>query len=314
MESQIHDIPEGFVAPTFDKQFASSFGQQVKYNLKREWANVKRRTQDLRTRFMRGIMLGIIVGTLFLQLGHDQSGANDRFGLLFLVLVLLGTAANNIIPNIVGGRAVFYREQAAGAYRAVSYLIALLVTEFPITLSSSVLLSILTYFISGLSSTANQFFFYAWMLFLYGCLTIAFVIFLSLATPNGEVAAALSGVFTSLFALFAGFIITKSNIPDYWIWLYYISFVHYPLEAIVVNEMHGTTFECPGGKGAVKVDIISANTTKLYCPITSGDTMIKYVDFEVDNRLPNMGITITIWVGLVICSFLALRFIRHIKR
>lgn len=263
---------------------------------------------------MRGIMMGIIIGTLYLQLDHDQDGASDRFGLLFFILIIMGTSANNAVPNVVGGRAVFYREQAAGAYRAASYLISIIVTEFPISLATSLILSILVYFLSGLTYTANQFFFFAWMIFLYGSLTMAMVIFLSLATPNGEIAAALVGVSTSLFSLFAGFIITRPNIPNYWIWMYYINVMHYPLEAIVVNEMDGNWFGCPKGEGVVNVFIPSANATKSYCPITSGEMMLKGVSFDADMRLPNMGITIAWWFLFVVLSFLALRFIRHIKR
>lgn len=187
MESQLNDIPAGFEVPKFNKQYASNFARQLECNLRREWANVLRRTQDLRARFMRSIMLGIILGTVFLQLDHDQSGASDRFGLLFFVLIIMGTSANNSVPNVVDGRAVFYREQASGAYRPLSYLISIIVSELPVTLITSILLSVLTYWLAGLEASASNFFFFAWMLFLYGSLTMAFVIFLSLATPNGEI-------------------------------------------------------------------------------------------------------------------------------
>ena len=314
MESHLNDIPPGFEPPKFNKAYASSFRKQLKCNIQREWANVTRRIEDLRARFGRSIMMGIIIGTLFLQLKTNQRGANDRFGLLFFILIIMGTSANNAVASIVGGRAVFYREQAAGAYRAATYLISIIVTEVPITLATSLLLSTVIYFLSHLSYTAHQYFFFAWMVFLYGMLTMAFVTFISLVTPNGEVAAALVGVFTSLFSLFAGFIITRPNIPNYWIWMYYINLMHYPLEAIVVNEFHGKTFTCPHNKGAVEVFIPQANITRAYCPITSGDQVLKGFDFHPNHKLPDMGITIAFWFAMVILSFLALRFVRHIKR
>lgn len=204
MESHLNDIPAGFEAPKFNKQYASNILRQLECNLRREWANVRRRTQDLRARFMRSIMLGIILGTVFLQLDHDQSGASDRFGLLFFVLIIMGTSANNAVPNVVDGRAVFYREQASGAYRPLSYLVSIIVTELPISLLTSLLLSTLTYWLAGLVSSASHFFFFAWIVFLYGSLTMAFVIFLSLAAPNGEIAQALVGISTSVFSLYAG--------------------------------------------------------------------------------------------------------------
>lgn len=41
--------------------------------------------------------------------------------------------------------------------------------------------------------------------------------FLAIVSPNGEVAMGLSSLFMSVFSLFAGFMITKPQIPDYWI-------------------------------------------------------------------------------------------------
>lgn len=112
----------------------------------------------------------------------------------------------------------------------------------------------------------------------------------------------------------AGFIITRPNIPDYWIWMYYINIFHYPLEALVTNEMENNWFDCPNGKGAVSVYIPSANATKLYCPITNGQQMLRGVDFEEDFKFADMGITIGFWAAAIIACYLALRFIRHIKR
>lgn len=314
MESHIKDLPAGYHAPSFKKQYASSFWRQLECNLRREWFNVLRRTQDLRARIMRSVMLGIIIGTVFLQLDHDQAGATSRFGLCFFVLIIQGTSANNAVPNVVDGRSVYYREQAAGAYRAIAYLCAIVIVEIPIILGTSLILSILTYWLAGLVASASHFFFFAWILFMYGLLSMAWVVFLSLALPSSEAAHALVGVFTSIFALFAGFIITKPNIPNYWIWMYYINFFHYPLEAIVVNEMKDTWFGCPKGKGAVNVFIPSANTTKEYCPITNGNQMIKGVAFRPGFKIDDMWIIIGMWIGVVALCYIALRYLRHLKR
>jgi hypothetical protein len=43
-----------------------------------------------------------------------------------------------------------------------------------------------------------------------------------------------SGVFSVMF-LFSGFFITKSDIPDYWIWINYLSLFKYTYESMIVN-------------------------------------------------------------------------------
>jgi ABC-2 type transporter len=48
----------------------------------------------------------------------------------------------------------------------------------------------------------------------------------------------------SIFILFAGFIIPPPMIPDWWIWLYYLSPFHYALEGLMINELENTPFTC----------------------------------------------------------------------
>ncbi|KAL2603172.1 hypothetical protein R1flu_025952 [Riccia fluitans] len=40
----------------------------------------------------------------------------------------------------------------------------------------------------------------------------------------------------SYFLLLSGFFITRSRIPNYWIWFHYISAMKYPFEAVLINE------------------------------------------------------------------------------
>jgi hypothetical protein len=50
----------------------------------------------------------------------------------------------------------------------------------------------------------------------------------------------------AFFILFAGFLIPPPTIPDWWVWLYYISPFHYALEGLLINELVGTRFTCAG--------------------------------------------------------------------
>jgi len=135
-----------------------------------------------------------------------------------------------------------------------------------------------------------------------------------MASPNNEVAQAFVGVCMTIFALFAGFLITKNNIPDYWIWIFYISFMHYPLEAILINEMKGQTYDCPNNKGAVPIPIVGENAVKLFCPITSGDEFLQSFDIDTNNKYPDMAVTLGMIGGMLCLCFIALRYIRHLNR
>jgi ABC-type multidrug transport system permease subunit len=47
-----------------------------------------------------------------------------------------------------------------------------------------------------------------------------------------------------MFMLACGFFVKASNIPDWWIWLYYISFHRYAFEIFMYNEFTGLIFPC----------------------------------------------------------------------
>jgi ABC-type multidrug transport system permease subunit len=48
----------------------------------------------------------------------------------------------------------------------------------------------------------------------------------------------------AIFILYAGYIISPKEIPNYWVWLYRISPFTYGLEGLMINELIGTTYTC----------------------------------------------------------------------
>jgi ABC-type multidrug transport system permease subunit len=45
-----------------------------------------------------------------------------------------------------------------------------------------------------------------------------------------------AGLCIIFFLLFSGFLIVKTKVPDWWIWVYYISPLQWAITAIVCNE------------------------------------------------------------------------------
>ena len=66
---------------------------------------------------------------------------------------------------------------------------------------------------------------------------IAIVYAICLASPNITLANALSALVFTLFSNFAGFLITRDNIPGWWIWAHYIDLDMYGIEALLINEV-----------------------------------------------------------------------------
>ncbi len=77
--------------------------------------------------------------------------------------------------------------------------------------------------------------------------------------------------------------IPKSSLPVYWLWMYYSSLMHYPLEALVTNEVEGLSFYCPAGE-AIPIPV-APGWIKEFCPVSYCYFIAQSVDIAsaIDN-------------------------------
>jgi len=152
-----------------------------------------------------------------------------------------------LIARVITDRAVFYRENTSRTYNSLAYAITMTVVEYPFALVATVLYmydhhlplacshrrssaltacwrshSIPFYFIAGLQYDAGKFWIFFAVLLLNFLMTFALVQALSLLAPNFVLASTFCAVAFTLFAIFSGFLISRDNIPPWWIWAHYL--------------------------------------------------------------------------------------------
>jgi len=217
------------------------------------------------------------------------------------------------MPGIVQERAVFYKEQAAGAYRPIAYLFALTSSVVPLLFITALLYSAPVYWITNLDprAQAGRFFFFEAEYFLLALMMLGLCQFLAISLPSYDIANVLAGVAFSLFGLFAGFIIPKSSIPGYFIWMYWISFTRYPTESMSVNQLRGLPFHCTGDQ-YLQVPIGDGRTAP-YCQITSGDQILHTFGMNESLKWADFFIMLGIVGLLVVVNYIALKKIRYVK-
>jgi len=97
--------------------------------------------------------------------------------------------------------------------------------------------SIPVYFISGLSYNAGQFWIFFSLYLLANLISVTLIFVICLSSPNITLANALSALVFTLFSNFAGFLVTRNNIPPWWIWAHYLDIDMYGIEALLINEV-----------------------------------------------------------------------------
>ena len=77
------------------------------------------RSPTVKAKVGRAIFQGILLGTMFFQLGHNQEDARNRFSLIFLATSSVVFQAIAVIPELFSQRIVYYSQQKAGYARHV---------------------------------------------------------------------------------------------------------------------------------------------------------------------------------------------------
>ena len=86
--------------------------------------------------------------------------------------------------------------------------------------------------------------------------------------------------------------------------MYYLSFIRYPLDFLLANELSSVTFDCSGYSDIAQ------------CPVPVGDVLLDTfgVQYSTGERAINFVALWIFWGGFLVLGFFALKFINHIKR
>ncbi|KAG2957216.1 hypothetical protein PC119_g27404 [Phytophthora cactorum] len=129
--------------------------------------------------------------------------------------------------------------------------------------------------------------------------------FLSAVCPNGNIASPVSQVSILVMVIFAGFIVTAGTIPDWLIWLHWISPMSWALRALSINQYRADSFNVCVYDG---VDYCAE-----YNGLTMGEYYLQMFDIQTDTAWVAYGViyAVAVYVVFMLLSFLALEYIRY---
>ncbi|KAJ4152550.1 ATP-binding cassette transporter snq2 [Fusarium falciforme] len=137
---------------------------QVGFHLQ-VWALMKRQfTLKLQDRFnlfvgwFRSIVIAIVLGTLYLNLGKTSASAFSKGGLLFIALLFNAFQAFSELAGTMTGRAIVNKHKAYAFHRPSALWIAQIFVDQAFAASQILIFSIIVYFMTGLVRDAGAFF------------------------------------------------------------------------------------------------------------------------------------------------------------
>ncbi|KAL4281640.1 hypothetical protein GQ457_03G004500 [Hibiscus cannabinus] len=229
----------------------AKFFTQCHVLTRRSFINMSR---DLGYYWMRlGVYIGlaVVLGTVFSHIGMGDGSIQARGSLIMFVASFLTFMAIGGFPSFVEEMKIFERERLNGHYGVTAFVIGNTLSALPFLAMVALIPGTITYFLPGLHSGYQHFFFFVTLLFACMMLVESLMMIVASLVPNFLMGIIVGAGIQGLMILVGGFFRLPDDLPKPVLKypLYHIAFHKYAYQGLFKNEFQGLTF--PNVQGGV---------------------------------------------------------------
>ncbi|POM66313.1 ABC Superfamily, partial [Phytophthora palmivora] len=282
--------------------FSQSFVDSTLTLLRRQLMITYRNKPFIFGRILMVTVMGLLYCTIFYD--FDPTQVSVVLGVVFSSVMFVSMGQSSQIATYMADREIFYKQRGANFFRTGSYVLANSASQIPLALGETVIFGALVYWLCGFEAEVSLFLIFEIVLFFTNLAMGMWFFFLSSVGPNANVVTPLGMCSILVFVIFAGFIVTKDQIPDYLIWAHWISPMSWSVKALSINQYRSDSMDV-----CVYDDID-------YCT-KYGMTMGEYyldlfgIDTEKSWVVYGMIYTASIYVVFMFLSYLGLEYLRY---
>ncbi|GMF40439.1 unnamed protein product [Phytophthora lilii] len=283
-------------------QFQQSFLESTAALFKREIMITYRNKAFIFGRLLMILVMGLLFSTIYYD--FDPTQVSVATGVIFSSVMFLSMGQSSQLPVFMVNRDIFYKQRGANFYRTSSYVLANSVGGIPLSLAETIIFGSLVYWMCGFAAEAELFIIFEFILLLSNLAMGMWFFFLSSVCSHENIATPLCMMSILIFIIFAGFIVTTDEIPDYLIWAHWISPMSWSLKALAINQYRSSAFDiCVYGA----ID---------YCTeygLTMGEYYLSLFGLDTGKEWVFYGIIYlaAIYVVFMFLSYLALEHLRY---
>ncbi|KAK9869920.1 hypothetical protein WA026_006018 [Henosepilachna vigintioctopunctata] len=226
---------------------ATSQWNQLKVLMRRGWIKMKRDETLTYMRIIVNIAVGIMLGTLYWQIGNNASRTLDNYNLLFSILMhCMMSPMMLTILTFPGEMSILIKEHFNRWYTLKMYFLSVTIMDIPLSILCGTIFGVIIYYMTGQPLVFERF-----LMFLAISLLVTFVA-QSFGLMIGSIFDVVNGNFVGPttavpIMMFAGFGVRINDLPGWLYWGSYVSYLRYGLEGLVgaIYGMKRGKLECP---------------------------------------------------------------------
>ncbi|RLN13748.1 hypothetical protein BBJ28_00017786 [Nothophytophthora sp. Chile5] len=222
-------------------EFHGSFWESTRILMKRQTMVTMRNRAFIRGRTIMVIAMGLIYASTYWQV--DPLDVQVSMGIMFQAILFLALGQVSQVPTFMASRDVFYKQRGANFFPTSAYVLACSVAQVPLALAESIVFGSMVYWMCGFVGEVGAFVCYLVLLVLTNLVFAAWFFVLTAISPDFHIAKPVSTFSIAFFIQFAGFVMTKNTIPDWFIWIYWLNPIAWGLRGLAVNQYRAGKFD-----------------------------------------------------------------------
>ncbi|KAL4447582.1 hypothetical protein ABPG75_004801 [Micractinium tetrahymenae] len=218
------------------KKYGQPRGELLRANFKRTVLLQARNKVFTIIRTAQVLLMAFVVATLFWR--EDKNTVEDGnlfFGVLFYSILYMLLGAISEMHLLVARLPVFWKQRHMRFYPGWCFAIPTFVTRIPYSFLEATIWTMMVYWIVGFSPSV-RFLMFWFQLFLINVWSVALFQLIAAVCRDDTIATSVGSLFLLLFINLTGFVLNKTDIPPWWIWMYWANPFAWVTRALAINE------------------------------------------------------------------------------
>ena len=240
---------------TATSAYSVGFHSQVWALMQRQFLLKKQDVLGLILAWFKSIIIAIVLGTLYLNLGQTSASAFSKGGLMFFALWFNAFQAFSELANAFLGRPIVNKHKAYAFHRPSALWVAQIIIDQVFVATQIFVFCLIVYFMTGLARNGAAFFtFYLMILSGNIAMTLCFRI-IGVISPDFDYAVKFAVVVITMLVLTSGYFIQYQSEKHWLRWIYWVNMLGLAFSSLMENEFSRISLTCtaesliPSGPG-----------------------------------------------------------------